>query len=122
MYRQFIQKHINESLKSVIAVRTAATEPNSKKQLGIRIGNTDKYEPYYNGFGSAFFVEKDLDLYLVSANHIIRESPNNCILIISDANNIRKDIPIDSVLFKSFSNWYTHPKSDVSVLKIDEAN
>ncbi len=120
IFSQDIKEHIAESLKSVVAVRIVGTEPNTKRQLGIRIGNTDKYEPYYNGLGSAFFIAKDLDLYLVTANHVIKESPDNCILIINDSNNLRKDIPLDSVLLKSSPNWYTHSKSDVSILKIDD--
>ena len=98
----------------------------TKKVLGkmeeVWYRNVDNGEPKPKmrvDTGSCFFITTLLDFYLVTAEHVAKNTSFNTQIIISS----QKDTPIkfnlrDMVAEKDTLNWTTHPEADVAVIQL----
>ena len=70
--------------------------------------------------GTGIFIEKDNKCYLVTAEHIARETDKNSYIIYCDSssNSLKRDL----LILNTNLSWKHHPTADISCLEIDIAN
>jgi hypothetical protein len=74
--------------------------------------------------GTAFFVSKDNDVYLVTASHVARGTGSNTFITVSSPSNnpskvLLKELIEASQINGDQFNWTTHPTADVAVLHLN---
>jgi len=82
----------------------------------IRIPQADGGEK----IGTGIFIEKDNKCYLVTAEHVARETDKNSYIIYCDSssNSLKRDL----LILNTNLSWKHHPTADISCLEIDIAN
>ena len=79
-----------------------------------------KPPPQPADYGTSFFVRTDLDLYLVTAEHVAIKTSDNPIVVISDTLGYSKSIRLKDISKSKSVDWTFHPNSDVAVIQLEE--
>lgn len=121
---QSLEKDIQMFFKSVVYVydEKIATEKfnNREYEIWYKDNKTNQVFPKtYALTGSAFFVAKDLDIYLVTAEHVAKTTTLNTVLLTSNQNGTTKQVLLKDLIADTIIKWTTHPISDVSVIRLD---
>jgi hypothetical protein len=121
---QSVEKDIQLFYKSVAFVYTEknSTEIVNNKELEIwyKDAKTNQSFPKKTAIsGTSFFVSKDLDLYLVTAEHVAKSADQNTTLWISNSEGKTRKILLKDITVDNQINWTSHPISDVSVVRLD---
>ena len=96
------------------------TLKENKTEYELLLRNGDKIKPYTKRYsGTGFIVEREIDLYLVTATHVaINTNPNSLIAFRSNSGE-SKLFDLRKIAGSSDKWWYHHPEGDISVIRID---
>ncbi|MFH2143303.1 MAG: S1C family serine protease [Bacteroidota bacterium] len=115
---------INLFLKSVAYIyeeKVKTEEINgSLYELWLYDKKNNSSIPYLNTFtGTGFFVISDLDIYLVTAEHVANTTSLNTIIVVSKENDLPFQVNLKDIIYEKSLKWTINPIADVAVLHID---
>jgi hypothetical protein len=121
---QSLEKDIQLFYKAVAFVydEKIATEFVNSKELEIWYKDPKTNQLYPKKVatsGTAFFISKDLDAYLVTAEHVAKTTTANTIIRLSKPDGTTNQLLLKDIVADTFLSWTVHPISDVAAIRLD---
>jgi len=121
---QSLEEDIQLFYKAVVFIydERVSTEFVNNKELEIWYKDTRTNQMFPKkvaNSGTAFFVYKDLDLYLVTAEHVAKHTTENTIIRISKQDGTTNQLQLKDIVDDNNLKWTIHPISDVAVIRLD---
>ncbi|MEQ9290269.1 MAG: hypothetical protein RIG77_25280 [Cyclobacteriaceae bacterium] len=94
-------------------------------EIYLRKKSTQNLEPWIEyKTGTAFFIAMDLDLYLVTAEHVAKNTSLNTSLVFSSKSDNPivvqlRDILVDRANSANDLGWTDHPEADISAIRVN---
>ncbi|WP_396632876.1 hypothetical protein [Maribacter sp. R86514] len=104
---------------SIVYLKDSVVKKENNYEIYIKDISTGKIKPFkYAVTGSGFFVSKDLDSYLVTANHVANQISLEGEIYFQNVDNEKRSLKLKELVNKN-STWISHPTADVSVLRLN---
>tara|TARA_R110000796_G_scaffold63858_1_gene147658 strand:+ start:6216 stop:7322 length:1107 start_codon:yes stop_codon:yes gene_type:complete len=104
---------------SIVFLKDSVVKKENNYEIYIKEISSGKIKPFkYAVTGSGFFVSKDLDTYLVTANHVANQISLEGEIYFQNINNEKRTLKLEKLADKN-SSWISHPIADVSVLRLN---
>jgi len=122
-YAQIGDNDLRDYFNSIVFLRDSITRVekinNKQFELHLKDPKTGITFPLkYQISGSGFLVNKGLDDYLVTAQHVATKLTEETSLIFRNKSGSRKEIKIKDIKSDN-AEWKFHPKADIAVLNIN---
>jgi hypothetical protein len=93
---------------------------NKELEVWYKDSKTNKMSAKINTHsGTAFFVNKDLDVYLVTAEHVAKFTTDTTIIRVAKQDGTTNQLILKEIVDGNNLNWTVHPISDVAVIRLD---